>query len=74
MTLLARLRRSDARVDPNLRRDDESADDYLRRLATGFWRGRPIRSELQTALQEHFRQHHSAADDLPRTSPDETEV
>lgn len=59
MALTERLRRLDSRVDPNLRRDDESADEYLLRLSTGFWRGRPIRAELQSALQEHFEEHHS---------------
>jgi hypothetical protein len=58
MSVLARLRRLDARVDPNLRREHESADEYLMRLAHGFWRGRPARSELQAALREHFALHH----------------
>ena len=58
MPLLDRLRRLDARVDPALRRDGESADDFLRRISTGFWKGRPTRWDLQAALREHFAEHH----------------
>lgn len=58
VSVLDRLRRLDSRVDPALRRDGESADDFLRRISTGFWTGRPNRWELQAALREHFAQHH----------------
>lgn len=58
VSVLDRLRRLDSKVDPALRRDGESADEFLRRISTGFWRGNPNRWELQAALREHFAEQH----------------